>query len=146
MAANSSVRIVIDTNVLFEGLTKRGGAAGLIVEAWVAGSLNVHISTALVYEYEDVLSRKLSAARWQRLKPLLASLVTASRFTAIYFSWRPSSPDAGDDLVIDCAMNSRAMVVTSNVRDFRAAQTSLGLKVMTPEQLVATLLSAGEES
>ena len=28
-------RVVIDTNVLFEGLTKQGGAAGLIVDAWL---------------------------------------------------------------------------------------------------------------
>lgn len=86
MTAKSSVRVIIDTNVLFEGLTKKGGAAGLIIEAWAAGFLNVYLSTALVYEYEDVLSRKLSAIRWQRLKPLLASLITTSHFTAIYFS------------------------------------------------------------
>lgn len=28
------MRAVIDTNVLFEGLTKQGGACALIVEAW----------------------------------------------------------------------------------------------------------------
>lgn len=134
-------QVVIDTNVLFEGLTKKGGAASLIVDAWNANILNVHISTALVYEYEDVLSRKLSNARWRRLKPVLVLLISKAEFTSIYFSWHSRSPDAGDDLVIDCAMNAGAAVVTSNIRDFKNDQSSLGLKVLTPSQLVTTLLS-----
>ena len=59
-------RVVVDTNVLFEGLTKQGGAAGLIVDAWLTGWIVVCVSNALAYEYEDVLSRKLSVARWQK--------------------------------------------------------------------------------
>jgi len=68
-------RVVIDTNVLFEGLTKQGGAAGLIIDVWRAGLLHVSVSTALAYEYADALSRKLSAARWQRLQPVLGALL-----------------------------------------------------------------------
>ncbi|MBE9061097.1 putative toxin-antitoxin system toxin component, PIN family [cf. Phormidesmis sp. LEGE 11477] len=60
MTADLSFRVVIDTNVVFEGLTKRGGAAGLAIEAWLAGLLTVYVSTALAYEYVDVLSRKLA--------------------------------------------------------------------------------------
>lgn len=146
MNENSIGLLVIDTNVVFEGLTKKGGAAGLIVEAWLIGLLTACISTALVYEYEDVLSRKVSEARWNRLKPVLALLVEKSNFTPIYFSWRPSSPDAGDDLVIDCAMNAGATVITSNIRDFKFAEKSLGLKVLTPVQLVSMLLKEGDES
>jgi len=32
------MRAVIDTNVVFEGLTKQGGVCGLIIDAWRAGS------------------------------------------------------------------------------------------------------------
>lgn len=141
MAIVFSDKIVIDTNVLFEGLTKQGGATGLIVDAWALDALNVNISTALVYEYEDVLSRKLSDVRWHKLKPLLLLLVKKSSFTPIYFSWRPTSPDPGDDLVIDCAMNAGAIVVTSNLKDFKKAQTELGLTVKSPEHLIAEILA-----
>jgi hypothetical protein len=61
----------------------------------------------------------------------------------IYFSWRPASPDPGDDFVIDCAMNAGSIVVTSNVRDFRSAKDSLGLQVMTPVEFVK-ILASGE--
>lgn len=133
------MRVVIDTNVVFEGLTKQGGAAGLLIDSWLAGLLEVYISDALAYEYVDVLSRKLSKSRWLELQPILGKLLRQAKFTAIYYSWRPTSPDAGDDLVIDCAMNAGAIVVTLNVRDFRRAIESLGLQVMTPTELIIKL-------
>jgi putative PIN family toxin of toxin-antitoxin system len=138
-------RVVIDTNVLFEGLTKQGGAAGLIVDAWLAGWMVVCVSNALAYEYEDVLSRKLSAVRWQEIQQVLALLIDDVQFVDIYFSWRPSSPDAGDELVIDCAMNGNAIVITSNIRDFRNAKEAFGLRVMTPIEFVNEL-DLGDES
>jgi predicted nucleic acid-binding protein len=138
------LQIVVDTNVLLEGLTKQGGASGLIIDAWLAGLMVVCVSNALAYEYHDVLSRKLSEARWGTLQPVLGRLLDIAQYTNIYFSWRPTSPDAGDDLVIDCAMNAGAIVVTSNIRDFRSAKASLGLRVMTPVQFVS-LLALGEK-
>ena len=127
MLSSASLRIVVDTNVVFEGLTKQGGASGLMVDAWLAGLMVVCVSNALAYEYSDVLSRKLSEERWSRLKPVLGQLLSIAQYTNIYFSWRPTSPDAGDDLVIDCAMNAGAIVITSNIRDFQSAKKSLGL-------------------
>jgi putative PIN family toxin of toxin-antitoxin system len=140
------LRVVIDTNVVFEGLTKQGGSAGFIIDAWLAGLIQVCVSNALAYEYQDVMSRKLSTVRWGQLQPVLGTLLSVAEFTPIYFSWRPTSPDAGDDLVIDCAINASAIVITSNVRDFRSAQESLGLEVMTPIQLVVELAAGGHES
>lgn len=145
MLSSASLRIVVDTNVVFEGLTKQGGASGLMVDAWLAGLMVVCVSNALAYEYSDVLSRKLSEERWSRLKPVLGQLLSIARYTNVYFSWRPTSPDAGDDLVIDCAMNAGAIVVTSNIRDFQSAKKSLGLRVLTPVQFVEALAS-GEKS
>lgn len=135
------LRVVIDTNVVFEGLTQQGGAAGLIIDAWLAGLLEICVSNALAYEYKDVLARKLVPTRWQKLQPVLGVLLSSAQFTTIYYSWRPTSPDPGDEHVIDCAMNAGAIVITSNIRDFQRAKESLGLQVMTPIELVVRLAS-----
>jgi len=132
-------KVVIDTNVLFEGLTKRGGAPGYIIEAWLADLLAIHVSDALAYEYVDVLSRKLSEKRWNALRPVVGRLLNQARFVTVFFSWRPVSPDEGDDKVIDCAMNAGALVVTANVRHFQTAIEALGLEVVTPLELVLRL-------
>jgi predicted nucleic acid-binding protein len=132
-------RVTIDTNVVFEGLTKRGGAAGLIIDAWLAELLDVRVSDALAFEYADVLSRLLSESRWQSVRPVLGRLLAISSFVAVHYSWRPMSPDPADEHVIDCAMNAGAVVVTFNRKDFRSAEKSLGLRVITPVELVVQL-------
>lgn len=132
-------RVVIDTNVVFEGLTKRGGASGFIIEAWLASLLQVYVSNALAYEYKDVLSRKLSEVHWRKIKPVLGTLLSQAHFTTIYYSWRPNSPDPGDEHIIDCAMNAGAVVITSNIRDFKMAGENLGLQIITPVEAVIQL-------
>lgn len=131
---------VIDTNVLFEGLTRKGGAAGLIVDAWLAGVYVPCVSSALAYEYLDVLSRKLAERRWLQLRPVLVAMLRQAQFIEINFTWRPSSRDPDDDHVIDCAMNANAALVTANLRDFHLAQRALGLNVMSPAEFVSRIV------
>jgi predicted nucleic acid-binding protein len=132
-------RVIVDTNVLFEGLTRQGGAAGLVVEAWLAGLFLPFVSNALAYEYLDVFSRKLTAKRWSEIKPVLGMLLAKSEFVRIYFRWRPISPDRADEHIVDLAMNAGALIVTNNTRDFKLAEKSLGVRVMTPVEFVLDL-------
>lgn len=136
MPTQTSLRVVIDTNVVFEGLTKQGGAAGLVIDCWRAGLFRVFVANALAYEYTDVLSRKLSPTRWRLIKTILGILLTHAEFVAVYYTWRPMSPDPGDQHIIDCAMNAGAIVITENTKDFRTAREALGLQVKTPVQLL----------
>ena len=77
------IQAVIDTNVLFEGLTKRGGTCGLIVDAWLKGAFSACVSTALECEYGDVLARKLSPARWQVIEPVLDLLLELAELVGL---------------------------------------------------------------
>ena len=86
-----------------------------------------------------MLSRKLSETRWHRLESILGALLDKTHFVTIHYSWRPVSPDPADDHIVDCAMNAGAVIITSNVRDFRSAQTSLGLSILTPVEAVLLL-------
>ena len=139
MARQRMLQAVIDTNVVFEGVTTQGSAPGLIVEAWLGQLFVACVSNALAYEYTDVLARKLAPRRWRQLQPIVATLLARARFVPVYFSWRPRSADPGDDHIIDCAMNAGVPVVTANVQDFRLAQQTLGLVVLTPVDFVTRL-------
>jgi predicted nucleic acid-binding protein len=130
------LRAIVDTNVIFEGLTRKGGASGLIIDAWFAGLFRPCVSNALAYEYADVLSRKISADRWQQIKPVLGALLTKADFIPIHYTWRPASPDPADEHLIDCALNAGAILVTWNIKDFKSARTSLGLQLMNPVEFL----------
>ncbi|MCE7983436.1 MAG: putative toxin-antitoxin system toxin component, PIN family [Caldilinea sp. CFX5] len=139
MKAKQGLRVVLDTNVILEGLTKQAGVAGTIINAWSGELLTVCVTDAMVYEYIDVLTRKLSPARLPTVASALATLLTSAELVTVYYRWRPSSPDPGDEFVIDCAMNANAALITSNLKDFRLAQQTLGLQVLTPKQLLVLL-------
>lgn len=132
-----SLRIVVDTNVLFEGLTKKDLASSLIIEAWLARELQIAVCEALALEYVDVLSRKLSPQRWLQVEPVLRALLIRAQFVPIYYSWRPSSPDPADEHVVDCVQNANALLITWNTSDFRQARQSLHLRILTPPEFVA---------
>jgi predicted nucleic acid-binding protein len=133
------LRAIIDTNVVFEGLTKQGGASGFIIDSWLAGLFRPHVSNALAYEYTDVLSHKLSEHRWREIQAVLGTLLKQASFVTIHYTWRPSSPDPADEHLIDCAMNAGAIIVTWNIKDFKNARRSLGLQVMTPIDFLVRL-------
>jgi len=139
MPQQRMLQAVIDTNVVFEGVTSQGSAPGLIIEAWLSQLFVACVSNALAYEYTDVLARKLAPRRWRQLQPMVGMLLAQARFVPVYLSWRPMSPDPGDDHVIDCAMNAGAPVVTANEQDFRTAQRTLGLVVLPPVDFVTRL-------
>ncbi len=132
------MRAVVDTNVLLEGLNRRG-VAGAVMDLWVAGRFTVCVSTALALEYEDVLTRHGGTDRVARVRMALQALLSRAEFVPVAFSYRPSSKDPGDDMVIDCAMNGRAAIVTSNTKDFREASERFGFGLYTPKGFLAAL-------
>ncbi len=132
------MRVVIDTNVLVEGLGRQG-TCGAIVDAWVARRFRPCVTTALALEYEAVLLRGRSPERCEQVRRALQALLSRAAHVVVHLSYRPQSPDPGDDLVIDCAMNGRAAVVTSNRRDFESAARSLGFSLLSPTEFLARL-------
>lgn len=132
------IRAVVDTNVLFEGLTNLGPCAE-VVDAWVARRFQPCVSTALALEYQDVLARKLGPARGEAVLMSLQALLKRCEYVPIHYSYRPASQDPGDDFIVDCVLNSRSVLVTSNSRDFVAASRYLGFRLLSPAEFVTAL-------
>ena len=132
---------VIDTNVLVSGLRSVLGASNAVLQRAALGDFRVAVSTALCLEYDDVLNRPglLPGCSPQTITAFLDSYCAVAREAFIYFRWRPFLPDAGDDLVFECALAAGAThIVTHNVADFRGTE-AFGISVMTPNQFLAIL-------
>ena len=50
-------RIVIDTNIIYSAQRSKRGASALLLSLIGKGLFETHVSTALVFEYQDVLLR-----------------------------------------------------------------------------------------
>ena len=133
------LRAVIDTNIMFEGLSKAGTNGDFIVQAWINQFFQPCVSDTLVYEYLDVFSRKFSATRWQKIEPVLQAMLKQSDLAPIFYKWRPSTPDVGDDHVVDTVMNASALLVTYNLKDFKKASQELGFQLLSPAKFIKLL-------
>lgn len=126
------LRAVVDTNVLVSGLN-RTGLEGAVIDAWADQAFQPCVSTALALEYQDVLARKFPEVRRETAMRALQALLVRCEYVPIRYTYRPASPDPGDDFVVDCVLNSQALLITANVRDFQGPGAELGFQVVGPK-------------
>ncbi|MFG6103113.1 DUF4253 domain-containing protein [Leptothoe sp. EHU-05/26/07-4] len=83
MGADSSFRVVIDPNVVFEGLTKQGGAAGLVIDAPIQSrALEMEDIKSILSEQLDKSVRDYSTRDFGRDKYFDAVSVIVSEESA----------------------------------------------------------------
>ena len=135
------LEVVLDTNVLISALRSRKGASFELLRRVGMPGWRLHISTALLLEYEDVARREAMAvwARPERVEAVLRFIAANAMEHGISFRWRPFLSDPNDDFVLELAVSAGARyIVTHNIRNF-AGCDSLGIAAVTPGKFLNTL-------
>ncbi len=131
------LRVLLDTSVLRAGFVSNAGASRRLLTAALTGGVTAIASTALMLEYEDVLLRpetlQQAGVPAQDALAFLDGLCAVCRPVTVRVRWRPQSPDSGDDLVIEAAVNGLAdAIATLNLRDLRASAARFGIVAELP--------------
>ena len=87
-------------------------------------------------EYRDVALRsehvRASALSKREISELIEAIEAFAEPVKVVMKTRPLSPDPGDDMVLDVAINGRAeALVTCNTKHFLAAGKRLGIPVLS---------------
>ena len=135
------LRLVIDTDVMVAALESSAGASRQVLEGVLRGEASLLLSTALLLEYEAVLTRPavldrsgLSGADVTKILDELARICTAVAFD---YRWRPLANDSDDDFVVETAINGTADVIVSfNIRDMAAGAGRFGIAVERPAEVL----------
>jgi len=126
--------IVIDTNVVIAALRSKKGASYKLLSLVGTKRFKTHDSVALVLEYEDIIQRyrvELGLSQ-DDVSDLVDSLCALAKHHKIYFLWRPSLPDANDELILELAVSAQCdYIVTHNLSDFKGVE-KFGVKAVTP--------------
>lgn len=132
------MRIVLDTNVLVAGLLSAAGPPAWIVEAVLAGALELSVDAAIREEYEDVLRRPELRFEAGQVDALLGAI---DRFAFLVMAVPPCPdplPDPDDEPFLAVAAATGSILVTGNVKHF-PPRSRRGVRVQTPRELVDRL-------
>lgn len=104
------------------------------------------LSTSLLLEYEDVLTRQehMDVHGFTRgeVAEVLDTMAARAIPVSTYYQWKPQLRDPGDEHVLSAAINGAAeALVTHNMADFLPAAESFGIKVLTPGRIMKGRLS-----
>ena len=118
--------VCIDTNVLVQARAA-GHSFFSILNAWVAGRFSLAVSTGILLEYEEVITRLSGRAAWIKFARLmdLAELTTSGVIKVTpSFRFHVISDDPDDNLFTDCAITADADYVVTDDRHFQPLATA----------------------
>lgn len=138
-------QILLDTNVLIAAQRSKRGASSKLISLIGTGRFHVHISVALILEYEAVLMRYRAEAGWTQedVTDFVDSICALAEPHEIYYQWRPYLHDPGDEFVLDLAVAAGCnYLVTFNQRHFVGVER-FNIRVITPGEFLKII---GESS
>ena len=138
--------LCIDTNTVVQALAENHPFHP-ILDGWVAGSVTWAVSTPILLEYEEVLTRLSGAVRWRKLARLMdLAELTAGNLLRVTpsFHFHIVAADADDNIFTDCAITADADYLITEDQHF-APLTHSGYKPrpISPDQFILILQQAG---
>lgn len=133
------MRLVIDTDVVVAAIRSPAGASAALLVRVLDRKATLLLSVALAFEYETVCLRAehLLAAQATEvdIRGLIDAIIDVIEPVEVHYQWRPQLSDAGDEMVLEAAVNGRAdAIVTFNKKDYGAAPGRFGVEVLSPAE------------
>jgi predicted nucleic acid-binding protein len=135
---------VLDTDVVIAAMRSPTGGSAELLRKIRLGKASMLLTVALALEYEALcmtaehrLAAGLSASE---ASIFVDRLISMAEPVEIYFRWRPQLRDPGDELVLEAAVNGRALtIVTFNEKHLREARTNFDIEVLRPGEVLRRL-------
>ncbi len=133
------MRLVMDTDVLVVGIRSPRGASAALLVILLERRAILLLSVALALEYEATATRveHLAAAKASEadVRNLINAIIDVIEPVEVHYQWRPQLSDAGDEMVLEAAVNGRAdAIVTFNRRHFGEVPSRFGIEIIGPAE------------
>lgn len=133
------MRFVVDTDVIIAALRSPAGASAALLRAIRRERGVMLLSVPPLIEYEATCQRAehrlASGLSETEIETFLDGLVFLAEPVETHYRWRPQLRDAGDEMVLEAAVNGRAQaIVTFNRRDYGQAPENFGIEVLSPSE------------
>jgi putative PIN family toxin of toxin-antitoxin system len=135
--------VVLDTNVVLQARAA-GHAFQVILEELLAGRFALAVSTAILLEYEEILTDRVGVARWRQFAATLDAIArwqNSVRRVEPAFRFHLITGDPDDDKFADCAIAVKAeWIVTEDVHFDVLKHSGHKPQPITPEAFIRDVL------
>ena len=132
--------VCIDTNTVVQALAQHHPFHP-ILDAWVAGHVVWAVSTPILLEYEEVLTRLSGPTRWRKLARLMdLAEITSGNLLRVTpsFQFRVVTADPDDNIFSDCAITAGAeFLITEDSHFARLGEAGYKPRAILPQQFIA---------
>jgi putative PIN family toxin of toxin-antitoxin system len=114
------MRVCIDTNVMLSALAK-GSPMAPLFDAITSGELELAVSTAILFEYEEIAQQQggaLFAGKLMRMIALVAQVHQTIHFAEPSFEFNTIPADRDDNKFANCAITAHADFVITEDKHF----------------------------
>jgi putative PIN family toxin of toxin-antitoxin system len=134
----------LDTDVIVAAMRSPSGASAAILEAARERRVALLVSVPLAMEYEatcrELEHRRAAGLSTREVGIFLDAVIALAEPIETHFLWRPQLRDAGDEMVLEAAINGRADgLVTFNLRDYGAFPARFGVEVLLPRDALTRI-------
>jgi len=116
MSKKSSLRVVVDTNIVLVSLTSRSRWHA-VFQALQEGAYTLVVSNEIVSEYAEKILQKYDRTTAENFLRTLLSLPNVE-FQEVYYRWNLLKADPDDNKFVDCAIAASADYIVSEDRHF----------------------------
>jgi putative PIN family toxin of toxin-antitoxin system len=139
------MRLVIDTDVVVAALRSPTGASAVLLAKLLERRATMLLTVALALEYEAICMlpkhRHAAEASEEEVAILIDALIAIAEPVEVHYHWRPQLADAGDEMVLEAAVNGRAEAIVSfNRRDFGTAPRRFGIELISPGEALMRII------
>ena len=131
----------MDTDVVVAAMRSPCGASAALLGLLLKGEGVWLLSVAMALEYEAICmlaDHRLAAnASLGDVTNLLDTIFNVIVPVEVHYQWRPQLTDAGDEIVLEAAVNGRAdAIVSFNHKDYKGAPGRFGILLRTPAEVL----------
>jgi putative PIN family toxin of toxin-antitoxin system len=143
-------RVVLDSTILVSAFLAERGLSAELLRFAREGAFILCLSPAILAETEQVLlQRKHIRTRYeykdQAVYDYIRGLRSLARLSVDPPAIKPVTRDPEDDMVIACAVMSRAEYLVTRDKDLLSLGSHERIRIMTPEEFMPLLRKAASE-
>lgn len=113
----NKLRVVLDTNVFLVVLAKNY-KYHWIFEALVEGKFELCVSTDILMEYQEQISKRYGVSKTDATLDFLI-LLPSVILVEPYYNWKLIAKDGDDDKFVDCSVAGKADLIVTNDKHFK---------------------------